>query len=81
MLPLKVSYVTSCFRYEKPGAGRLREFHQFGAELVGAQSAAADAQLISMVWELYQALQLREVSLEINSIGCPHCRPNYLQAL
>lgn len=80
-LPLKVSYVTSCFRYEKPQAGRLREFHQFGAELFGARDPSADAELIAMAAEALAAAGVEDLSLEINSIGCPNCRPGYHAAL
>lgn len=80
-LPVKVSYLTSCFRYEKPQAGRLREFHQFGAELVGAASPAADAEMIAMVSQIFDQLQIEGIELEINSIGCPECRAKYNEAL
>lgn len=80
-LPVKVSYLTSCFRYEKPQAGRLREFHQFGAELVGTASPAADAEMIAMVRQIFDQLQIEGIELEINSIGCPECRAKYNAAL
>ena len=80
-LPVKASYLTSCFRYEKPQAGRLREFHQFGAELVGAASPAADAEMIAMVSQIFEQLQIEGIELEINSIGCPECRAKYNEAL
>lgn len=80
-LPLKISYLTSCFRYEKPQAGRLREFHQFGAEVFGPAGPAADAELISLATEALAALGIEGLSLEINSIGCPNCRPGYHDAL
>lgn len=80
-LPLKLYYMLSCFRYEKPQAGRLREFHQFGVELFGAQDAGADAMVISLASEVFCRLGVQGLSLEINSIGCPHCRHNYLEAL
>ena len=80
-LPLKVSYVTSCFRYEKPQAGRLREFHQFGAEMFGASSPDADAQLICLANSIFEVLGVSNLTLKINSIGCPECRKNYHEAL
>ena len=80
-LPLKVSYLVSCFRYEKPQAGRLREFHQFGAEMFGSASPAADAQMIAMVKDIFDFLGIGNISLEINSIGCPECRKRYNEAL
>ena len=80
-LPLRVSYLCSCFRYEKPQAGRLREFHQFGCEMFGAESPSADAQLIAMVDQIFRTLGIENLALEINSIGCPNCRPVYLDKL
>ena len=80
-LPVKVSYVTSCFRYEKPQAGRLREFHQFGVEMAGAGTPTADAQVIALVQAIFDRLGIRDLSLEINSIGCPDCRAAYHKAL
>lgn len=80
-LPLKADYVVSCFRYEKPGAGRLREFHQFGVEMAGAARPAADAEVISVAKSIFDALGVKDLALEINSIGCPACRPQYYDAL
>ena len=82
-LPLQVSYITSCFRYEKPQAGRLREFHQFGAEVFGSEGPSADAELIAMASEALTAVGVpaESLTLEVNSIGCPHCRPKYHDAL
>ncbi len=81
VMPLKVSYVTSCFRYEKPQAGRLREFHQFGVEMVGSATPAADAQTIAVAKTIFDSLGITGLKLEINSIGCPKCRANYHEAL
>lgn len=80
-LPLKVCYSTSCFRYEKPQAGRLREFHQFGVEMFGSKSPAADAEVISLANEFFNVLGIGDLELRINSIGCPECRANYHKAL
>ena len=80
-LPQKVCYLTSCYRYEKPQAGRLREFHQFGVECFGAASPAADAEVISLANEIFGFLGAEDIHLEINSIGCPECRKNYHAAL
>lgn len=80
-LPQKIYYLTSCYRYEKPQAGRLREFHQFGIECFGAGSPAADAEAISLANEVFNYLGVNNLSLEINSIGCPECRKNYHKAL
>ncbi len=80
-LPQKIFYLTSCYRYEKPQAGRLREFHQFGVECFGAGSPAADAEVISLANEVFNYLGINNLSLEINSIGCPECRKHYHKAL
>lgn len=80
-LPLKVYYIAACFRYEKPQAGRLREFHQFGAEMFGSASPVADAEIISMAGDLIKRTGIRSVSLHINSIGCKECRAEYHKAL
>lgn len=80
-LPQKLSYITSCYRYEKPQAGRLREFHQFGVECFGSASAAADAELISLASQCLDFFALDGIELHINSIGCPECRRDYQKAL
>ena len=80
-LPVKLYYNTSCYRYEKPQAGRLRELHQFGVEMFGAADPAADAQVILLAHGAIGRLGLRNITLEINSIGCPTCRARYHQAL
>lgn len=79
-MPLPLYYLISCFRYEKPEAGRSREFYQFGVEQFGAENAAADANVISLGYDIFKNLGI-DVSLEINSIGCRHCRPIYHKAL
>lgn len=80
-LPLKVCYIGGCYRYEKPQAGRLREFHQFGVECVGAAAPNADAEVISLAKQVLDNIGIRKISLEINSIGCPECRKEYHKAL
>lgn len=80
-LPLKVCYVGGCYRYEKPQAGRLREFHQFGVECVGAAAPNADAEVISLAKQVLNNIGIEKISLEINSIGCPECRKKYQEAL
>lgn len=80
-LPQKVCYLTSCYRYEKPQAGRLREFHQFGVECFGSASPLADAEIIALAKSLFDTLGVKDLSLEINSIGCPTCRAEYRKAL
>lgn len=79
-LPVKAAYLLSAFRYEKPQAGRLREFHQFGVEMLGSPAAASDAEVISMVFHMFRELGI-QASLELNSIGCPTCRARYQKAL
>lgn len=80
--PLKYYYKTTCYRYEKPQTGRFRELHQFGVELFGAADPAADAQVIALGISIFERLGLGEdVSLAINSIGCPTCRAEYHKAL
>lgn len=80
-LPLKAYYITSCFRHERPQAGRLREFHQFGVEMFGSAAPSADVEVISLAHSLLSMLGLKNVELHINSIGCPTCRANYYEAL
>lgn len=80
-LPLKVCYIGGCYRYEKPQAGRLREFHQFGVECVGAKSPNADAEVIALAKQVLDNIGIEKISLEINSIGCPECRKKYQAAL
>ena len=79
--PQKLYYITSCFRHENVQKGRLREFHQFGCEMVGSADARADAEVISMAKSLMDRIGLTNIKLNINSIGCPTCRANYQQAL
>lgn len=80
-LPQKICYLTSCYRYEKPQAGRLREFHQFGIECFGATSPLADAEIISLAKQIFDELGVKDLHLELNSIGCPECRAEYHKAL
>lgn len=80
-LPQKVCYLTSCYRYEKPQAGRLREFHQFGIECFGAASPLADAEIIALANSYFNFIGIEKLAVEINSIGCPECRKKYSAAL
>ena len=80
-LPVKVCYIGGCYRYEKPQAGRLREFHQFGVECFGAATPAADAEVIALARQVLSEVGIEKISLEINSIGCPECRKKYHAAL
>ncbi len=80
-LPVKVMYVSSCYRYEKPQSGRYREFFQFGMEVFGSESATADAELVCVASSILKRLQIKNVRLEINSIGCPQCRKEYNETI
>ncbi|MCL2106637.1 MAG: histidine--tRNA ligase, partial [Oscillospiraceae bacterium] len=80
-LPCKVSYITRCYRYEKPQSGRQREFSQFGVECFGAAPPAADAELIALAAEYFAAVDLDHYRIELNTIGCPDCRVVYLERL
>lgn len=79
--PQKVYYILSCFRHENVQAGRLREFHQFGCEMVGSASPRADAEVIALAKSVLDRVGLKNIELNINSIGCPECREKYRQAL
>ena len=79
--PVRLYYVTPIFRYERPQAGRFRQHRQFGAEAIGDGDPALDAEIISMAWHYYGSLGLDGLTLQLNSIGCPACRPGYLEAL
>lgn len=80
-LPQKFCYLINCYRYEKPQAGRWREFQQFGVEMLGAGAPAADAEVISLANEIFAFLGVEGLELQLNSIGCPECRKNYHNAL
>ena len=79
--PVKLYYVASMFRYERPQAGRLRQFTQFGVEAVGESDPALDAEVIGLAWRLLQELGLGGLVLKLNSIGDAGCRPAYLETL
>lgn len=80
-MPLKYYYLTNCFRYEKPQAGRSREFTQFGVEAFGSSNPMCDAQIISLADTVFKRLGINGIKLFINSIGCPECRKEYHKAL
>ena len=81
-MPLKVYYLNCpVFRYERPQAGRLREHHQFGVECFGAPEPSADAEVIAMAWDIFTAMGARDLTVKLNSIGCPMCRDRYQAAL
>ncbi len=77
----KLFYIGSMFRYDRPQAGRLREFHQFGVEALGEKNPALDAEIILLAWDFLKSLGLEDLHLKINTVGCPHCRPVYRQKL
>jgi len=79
--PVKLYYIASIFRYERPQAGRYRQHYQFGYEAIGDADPALDAEVIDMAWQLFQSLNLHHLSLQLNSIGCKQCRPEYQTAL
>ncbi len=80
-LPVRVFYVEPMFRYERPQGGRLREHTQFGVECIGAAGPLADAEVIELGYEFLTGLGLRNIEVQLNSIGCPVCRPGYRAAL
>jgi len=79
--PTKVWYNTPCFRYEKPQAGRLREFHQFGIENFGTSSMLADAEIIALGHDFLKRMGIEDIELHISSVGCRKCRPVYRSKL
>ena len=79
--PVKLYYNIPCYRYEKPQAGRMREFRTFGVELFGTAEPIADAQLIALAMSAFRRMGLEDVGLQLNSIGCPTCRKEYHAAL
>ena len=81
VLPMKAYYISPIFRYERPQNGRLREHHQFGVEMFGAEGSEADGEIISLANILLKKVGLTQIRLYINSIGCPECRKNYNKAL
>ena len=81
VLPQKMYYITPVFRYERPQAGRLREHHQFGVEIFGGEGAETDAEVILLARDYIAALGVEGAELNLNSIGCKHCRPKFNEAL
>jgi len=79
--PVKLYYLAAIFRYERPQAGRLREFHQFGCETIGDADPALDAEIIDLAWQFCKGLGLAKLELKLNSIGCKKCRPAFVAAL
>ncbi len=79
--PTKLFYLISCYRYEKPQSGRLREFHQFGIECFGGTSDATDAEVIALALSFFEKLGVKDLKLNLNSIGCPVCKKEYNEKL
>ena len=79
--PTKLYYAIPCFRYENVQKGRLRQFHQFGTEVFGSKEPSMDAEVIACAMEFLKSLGLKSLSLNINNLGCPNCRPKYNEAL
>jgi len=77
----KLYYIGPMFRHERPQAGRLRQFHQIGAEIIGEISPQRDVEILSLLVHLFQEWKIADLTLEINSLGCPICRPPYRQKL
>ena len=78
---VKLYYLTPTFRQERPQAGRLRQFHQFGAEAICGKQPSVDAEIIALSMEEYRKLGIERMTLKINSVGCPNCRPAYREEL
>ncbi|MBI5476647.1 MAG: histidine--tRNA ligase [Ignavibacteriales bacterium] len=77
----KVYYISPMFRQERPQAGRLRQFHQFGAESIGSSNPTSDAEIISLSNQIYKSFEIRNFKTSINSVGCEKCRPQYKEIL
>ncbi|MDO8494193.1 MAG: histidine--tRNA ligase [Deltaproteobacteria bacterium] len=77
----KFFYISPMFRYEAPQKGRSRQFHQIGVEFLGTVSPMADAEILIMLFQFFRALKLKNLQLEINSLGCKNCKPEYNKAL
>lgn len=75
--PLKLYYLGPMFRYENTQAGRFRQFHQFGVEVLGGEDPLVDAEVIQLIWEFYQGLGLKGLQVHLNSVGCPTCRAKH----
>ncbi|MGL4571355.1 MAG: histidine--tRNA ligase [Clostridium sp.] len=79
--PTKLFYITPCFRYEKAQKGRYREFHQYGVEMFGSKEPSIDAEVMALAMSILKKIGLKGLSLNINNLGCPECRPKYNEAL
>lgn len=79
--PTRLYYMGPMFRYERPQKGRYRQFYQIGVEALGVDFPSIDAELIGMLWYLFERLKLNDLELQLNSLGCKRCRPLYEEAL
>ncbi|GEM_PF-374 len=79
--PIKLFYSGPMFRYDRPQAGRYRQFNQFGLEIFGSEQAVADVEIIAFCYNFFRALQIENLSIELNSVGCPACRPRYRETI
>lgn len=77
----KVYYISPMFRQERPQAGRLRQFHQIGAEAIGSPNPEVDAEIISLVIHIIESFEIKNYNLKLNSVGCETCRPSYKEVL
>ena len=79
--PQKLYSFGPTFRYDRPQAGRYRQFTQFNVEILGEQDPVADVEVMALVWDLYAGLGFQDLEFQLNSTGCPRCRPGYVQVL
>lgn len=79
--PVKLYSIGPSFRYERPQAGRYRQFHQFNAEIFGVQDPLADLEIMLLAWDIYEVLGFKDLAFQLNSTGCPACRPGYIAQL
>ena len=79
--PVKLYSIGPAFRYERPQAGRFRQLHQFNAEILGVQDPLADLEVMLLAWDIYDSFGFRNLSFQVNSTGCPKCRPGYIAEL
>ena len=80
-LPIRLYYLADIFRYERPQAGRYRQHHQFGCEAIGDDDPALDAEIVELAWNFFTSTGLKDLTLQLNTIGCQNCRPSYIQNL
>jgi len=80
-VPEKLYYILPMFRHERPQAGRFRQFHQIGAEALGIDSPAIDAEMIAMIFKLFTTMGVENIDVQLNSVGCKQCRPGYRETL